>query len=294
MPKLDIHQEITDQIISLLEKVDLKDYKPPFAGLVAQGLPVNPKTRKQYNGINILSLWFNQQNAEFNSNKWATYKQWQELDAQVRKGEKSSNVIFYKQRTETELDDKGEEKEFFRPIMRLYRVFNASQVDNFDDLENTPNESDLVTPCYIVEQFCKSTGANIKRGQLRAYYDQIRDYIGMPDTIAFQDTGTASATENYYSTLLHELTHWTGSKKRLGRFELQREKNQDYAFEELVAELGAAFLCASLGITQSGREDHAMYIKGWLKALEDDKKHIFKAAAQANQAVEYLNSLQRQ
>ncbi len=294
MKKHDIHQEITNQIISLLDTVNIQDYQAPFAGLVSQGMPINPTTKNHYKGVNILALWFNQQDKEFTSNKWATYKQWKEIGAQVRKGEKSSQIIFYKTLTTEEKNEAGDTEEHKIPMLKLYNVFNANQVDDFDDTAAiTINDTDLVKPIEVADQFCKNTKADIRHGKTSAYYDPVADYIGIPDTIAFQDTQTASATENYYSTLLHELTHLTGSKRRLGRFKQYKENKQDYAFEELVAELGAAFMCASLNITQSGREDHAQYIKGWLKALKDDKRHIFKAAAQANKAVEYLNDLQK-
>ncbi|WP_421896353.1 ArdC family protein [Marinoscillum sp.] len=291
--KHDIHQDITNQIICLLDQVDLNDYQPPFASLCAQGLPVNPTTKNHYQGINILALWFNQQAREFSSNQWATFKQWKEKGAQVRKGEKGSRVIFYKTLTKSEENDQGKEEEHKIPMLRLYTVFNANQVEGYEDAQNQSiPETDKVERLKLVDEFCSNTGAIIKHGEDRAYYDLQQDLINMPETSHFLETDKASATENYYSTLLHELTHWTGPKKRLDRFSISAsETKQDYAFEELVAELGAAFLCAQHGITQTPRENHAAYIKSWLRALKDDKKHIFKASAQAAKAVDYLNNL---
>ena len=117
----------------------------------------------------------------------------------------------------------------------------------------------------------------------------------MPDTALFYDTKHASATENYYSTLLHELTHWTGGKKRLDRKNDPNKKHiENYAFEELIAELGAAFLCAQHHINQTQSRDHALYIKSWLSALRNNKTLIFKASAQAAKATTYLNALQQE
>lgn len=293
MSKTDFYQDITNKIIVLLDTINLEDYQAPFAGLVSQGVPLNPTTKNRYKGVNILSLWFNQQDKEFSSNKWATYKQWQDIGAQVRLGEKSSRVLFYKEMVETNDNTQTNEEAITKRIIKVSPVFNANQVDNYEhEPQGIINETDLVTPMDIADQFCKNTKVEIRQHEGRAYYDAAKDFIGMPSTKEFVDTKTAKATELYYSTLLHELTHWTGSKRRLGRFKKIKEAKQAYAFEELVAELGAAFMCASLGITQSGREDHAQYIKSWLQVLKDDKKHISKAAAYANKAVEYLGNLQ--
>ena len=294
MTKRDIHQEITDKIIRALDHVDPCDWQAPFAGLAAQGLPRNPVTDHRYQGINIPSLWCDQQEKKFTSNHWATFKQWRAKGAQVRKGEKASPIIFYKTLLKEEENEAGETEEFSVPMLKTYSVFNADQVDGYDHGETgAANETDLVTPLEAAERFCAKTGADIRHGGNGAFYDRLGDFIGLPDTIAFIDTEHASATENYYATLLHELTHWTGAPLRLDRDKAKTSREREkYAFEELIAELGAAFLCAQIGIVQTLREDHAQYIKGWLKALQNDKKFVFKAAAQAAKAVDYLNGLQ--
>lgn len=294
MTKRDIHQEITDKIVRVLDSIDLNDYQAPFASLAAQGLPLNPTTDHRYQGINIPSLWVDQQDKQFTSNQWATFKQWKDKGAQVRKGEKGSPIIFYKTLTKTEEDAGGEDQEVSIPMMRFYTVFNANQVDGYEHHETVaPNETDLVTRIERAEHFCKATGADIRHGGAGAYYVPTEDYINLPDTIAFVQTPQASATENYYSTLLHELTHWTGAPMRLDRDKAKTRKEMDkYAFEELIAELGAAFLCSRLGITQTPRSDHALYIKSWLQALNNNKTLVFKASAQASKAADYLHNLQ--
>lgn len=296
MAKRDIYQEITDKIINVLEKVDLNDYQPPFASLVAQGLPTNPVTENRYNGINIPSLWFDQQEKGFASNHWATFKQWQERGAQVRKGEKSSPIIFYKTLIKESENQQGEREEITLPMLKTYAVFNADQVDGYEHRDGMrPHEEDRVTRLETAEEFCAATAADIRHGGNKAFYRRDDDFIQMPETRLFVDTKQATATENYYSTLLHELTHWTGAPQRLDRDKAETSQERDkYAFEELIAELGAAFLCSALGIVQTPRDDHALYIKSWLQALQNDKKHIFKASAQAAKACDYLSGLQSQ
>ncbi len=294
MSKRDIYQEITDKIVSVLDSINLNDYEAPFAGLAAQGLPANPVTEHSYRGINIPSLWIDQQEKKFTSNQWATFKQWKEKGAQVRKGQKGSPIIFYKTLTKTEENEAGEETEFSLPMLRFYTVFNANQVDGYEHHQTAkPNGVDLVERIASAEAFCAKTKADIRHGGGDAYYDRMGDFINLPETIHFVETKQASATENYYATLLHELTHWTGASHRLDRDKAKTRKDTDkYAFEELIAELGAAFLCSKLGIVQTQRDDHALYIKSWLQALKNDKKLIFKASAQAAKAVDFLDQLQ--
>jgi len=292
--KTDIQQEITDQIITLLDKVNLKDYEPPFAGLSSLGLPTNPVTNKTYQGINILSLWSHQQSKGYTSNQWATFKQWKNIDAKIHKGEKASRIIFYKTLIKSEENENDQTKDIKIPMLKVYNVFNANQVDGYTDSEeNTKPTVNQVKPLESVDQFCRQTKALITHSGNRAFYNVNQDFINMPEKSLFQDTSFAGATENYYSTLLHELTHWTGAKHRLDRFKKDSTENntkeEKYAFEELVAELGSAFLCAQHSITQTQPEHHAIYIKSWLKALKQNKTYIFKASAKASKAIEYLN-----
>lgn len=295
-PRGDIHQEITNNIISLLDEVDLNDYQPPFANLAAMGIPENPITKNRYQGVNILALWFNQKSRTLPSNKWASFKQWKQIGASVKKGEKGSRVIFYKTLTREEEGKSGETEEVKIPMLRQYSVFNASQVEGYEDqdISELP-ESDRVERLSLIDAFCQSTGAEIRTDGDEAFYAQLGDYINMPDTSLFFDTAQASATENYYSTLLHELTHWTGAPRRLDRKEdPDRKAIESYAFEELIAELGAAFLCAQHNIIQTQPKGHALYIKSWLRALRNNKTLIFKASAQAAKSTNFLNDLQQE
>lgn len=295
-PTHDIHQEVTNNIISLLDQVNEKDYQPPFAGMAAFGIPENPFTEKEYQGINILNLWFNQAAKSFQSHQWATFKQWKELGANVKKGSKGTRIIFYKTLLKEEENAKGEVEENKIPMLRQYIVFNADQVEGYQVNQITTDTTiDLVKRNALIEAFTQSTKADIRTKEQTPFYHTQYDYINMPDTALFQDTNIATATEHYYSTLLHELTHWTGAKKRLDREGINPEcskTKESYAFEELVAELGSAFLCSQFNLIQSQPKDHTIYIKNWLKALRNDKTFIFKAAAQATKATQYLNDLQ--
>lgn len=290
-----LYQEVTDKIINLLERVNLEDYEPPFAALAAQGLPMNPTTEQYYKGVNIPCLWLYQQEQNYTSNHWATFKQWKEQGCNVRKGQKGSTIVFYKTLVKTEENEQGEEQTNKIPMLKLYKVFNADQVEGYQH-RSSPyiNEKDEVEPIELADEFCANTKADIRHEHgNRAFYHRIDDYIHIPETMDFIKTIDATATENYHSTLFYELVHWSGAPHRLDRDKAQSlEEKGKYAFEELVAELGAAFLCAQLNINQSPRNDHARYILSWLQALRNDNKSIFRASAQAARAVDYLNDLQ--
>lgn len=290
----DIYQVITDKIIKLLEQVNVEDYEAPFANLAAQGIPYNPVTGKHYQGINIPFLWFIQQEKKFTSNHFASFKQWQQKGAKVRKGEKGNQVVFYKTLVKSEENEQGEAETSKIPMLKIYTVFNANQVDGYEHQETEPpNQDNLVSPVDLADTFCRNSGADIRHGGSRAFYSLAQDYIQMPEQIDFKATKTSNPTENYYSVMFHELTHFTGHPKRLNReMTTKKKKYERYAYEELVAELGAAFLSAQTLIAQSPRADHAVYIKSWLAALRDDTKFIFRASADAARAVEFLNNLQ--
>jgi antirestriction protein ArdC len=169
-------------------------------------------------------------------------------------------------------------------------VFNADQIEGW----RAPEERrlGLVGAIETAEQFVANTKAEIRHGGDRAFYRQKDDFIQVPDMDLFTGTPTSSPTESYYAVLLHELTHWTGHKRRLDRDLTGRFGDESYAMEELVAELGAAFLCADLGISNGPRDDHAAYVANWLKVLKNDKKAIFTAASKAGQAADYLSRLE--
>lgn len=289
--KTDIYQQVTNNIIEALEQVSLENYNAPFARLTAELSPINPITEKDYHGINTLILWLRQQAHGYKSNEWGTFRQWKEKGANVKKGEKSSMIIFYKRVEKKDEANSNEDPEFYN-CLKSYCVFNADQVEGYEPtITRETGDFGTVERIAEIEKFITQSGAVIKDDQNRASFVPSRDEINMPPKTLFFDNGQ-SATENYYAVLLHELTHWTGGKSRLDREQVGHSTDEKkYAFEELIAELGSAFLCSHFRIKQHGRDDHATYIKSWLQALKNDKKFIFKAASQAQKAVDFLHGL---
>lgn len=287
-----IYETITNQIVNAIEKGQHGQFVMPWhsSNGIAITRPINVASKKPYNGSNVLMLWLASMDKGYESELWGTYKQWHELGAQVRKGEKATHIAFW-----TVLDGKAPEGETESEVKsfsmaRAYFVFNAAQVDGFElpKIEK-PVIANPMAPLPVVDSFVANSAAKVRTGEARAYYNTGMDYINMPARELFTGSPTSSPTECYYSTLLHELTHWTGHKSRLDR-EFKREK-ENYAAEELVAELGAAFLCADLGIASSARPDHAAYIASWVQWLKSDPKAIFTAASKAQKACNYLHEL---
>jgi antirestriction protein ArdC len=284
----DIHQQITDHIVHALESAG--EFQLPWISDKGSfSRPVNVASKQPYNGVNIITLWITALDKHYPSNIWGTYKQWQDQGCQVRKGEKSSLIVFYKTYEFDQVNaDTGEAEQSERFVARASRVFNAEQVEGFVVDEVQLPEVPLFDPIERAEAFANSTGAIIEEYGDEACYMPSRDIIRMPERRRFIDTKTTSASMGFYSTLCHELVHWSGSSSRLERDLSGRFGDDAYAMEELIAELGAAFLCSDLGLTQEPRMDHACYIKNWLRILKDDKKAIFTAASKASQAANWL------
>lgn len=287
----DIYSRITDQIAASLEK-GIKPWTQPWnsghaAGPVSRPLRFNGET---YSGINILSLWASAMERSFAAPIWMTFRQAQELGGHVRKGETGSPVVYANSIVRTEVDDaSGNETDVTIPFMKGYTVFNVEQIDGlpahyYAMRESARNPDERLAHA---EAFFGSLRARILNGGDAAYYRPVTDHIQMPLFEAYFNA------QSYYATLAHESVHWTRHPSRLDRsFEQQRFGDSGYAKEELVAELGAAFLCADLELKLEDRNDHAAYIGSWLRVLRDDRKAIFAAAAHAQRAVDYLHGLQ--
>lgn len=286
----DIHAEITGQLIAAIEADPGTPRMPWRRGSAPLFMPVNALTEKPYNGINIVSLWVAAETRGHSSPVWATYRQWTELGAQVRKGETSSLVVFYKE-YETEPAPENADHDGKRRVARASHVFNAGQVDGYA-MPDAPQPLGPIERLEAVDRFVTATGARIEHGGERAYYRPSTDHIQMPDEALFCGTDTMSRNEAYYAVLTHELTHWSGAPARLCREMGKRFGDDAYAAEELVAEIASAFLCSELGITQDTRADHAQYLAHWLKLLKTDNRAIFTAAAKASEAVAFLKAQQ--
>ena len=281
-----IYDTITNQIIAALER-GTGDYTLPWHRSSAPlTRPVNAVTRKAYRGVNVLALWASAEAQDFGHGLWATYRQWQSLGAQVRKGEKASPIVFYKVLDKPE----GSEDEAREGAGRIFaqgsHVFNIAQVEGYA-LPEAP-EAEAFDPIPDVEAFIAGTGATIRIQGESAHYTPSTDTITMPDRERFFATDTASASQNWYAILLHELVHWTGADHRLARTFGKRFGDEAYAMEELVAELGSAFMCCDLGLSVTPRPDHACYLASWLKVLKGDNRAIFTAASAAAKAAEWL------
>lgn len=291
LKRQDIHQAVTDTIIAQLEKGTVPWQRPwrKHDNDTSDLLPKNAKSGKNYRGVNILLLWDKVRTKDFTSHEWATFKQWKENGEIVRKGEKG-NIIVYYDTIEKEVD--GEVKEI--PFLKQSYVFNRNQLESFDPNYSAPpsDTKPLAERIEKIEQFVFNTGVEIETTNKRAVYYPEQDKIGMPDRSLFVDTKHCSATEGYYSTLMHELIHWTGHKSRMNRTFGNRFGDKRYAVEELVAELGAAFTCTEFDISRPEKEHQASYIASWLDVLKANKYAVLAAASEASKATEYLYKLQ--
>ncbi|MEP7308808.1 MAG: zincin-like metallopeptidase domain-containing protein [Acidobacteriota bacterium] len=243
-----------------------------------------------YTGINILSLWASASVQGFAAPIWMTYRQAVELGAHVRKGEKGSPVVYANSITRTETDtDSGVDVARDIHFLKGYTVFNVEQIEGLPTQYTAPASPrlDVTARMAHAERFFGATGATLAHGGNRALYRPSTDSIVMPFFETFRDA------ESYYATLAHETIHWSASESRLARdFGTKRFGSEGYAMEELVAELGSAFLCADLDLTLEPREDHAAYIANWLEVLKSDNRAIFAAASHAQRAADFINGLQ--
>jgi len=278
--RLNTYSDITLKILSALED----GHCPWNPGWDSPSRPISlPRrwTGESYQGVNVLILWMAAAKNGFSSSRWFTYRQAQKIGAQVRKGEQSTRVLYFANKTRT--TDDGEEVE--RRILRNFCVFNADQIN---DLPAEYTEESTCRFGFVksdqMNRLIKRTGATIteRRTAKDAYYMVGADRIVMPHRDSF------SPIERFYAVLMHELIHWTGAQGRLAR--LHRDDTvEDYAFEELVAEIGSCFACASIGLTPDIKNS-AKYIGDWAKRLSGDHRLIFKAAGAAQKAADYLIS----
>ena len=289
-PRADLYTRVTGRIMDELEKGVRPWLKPWNAdhtlGRITRPLRANGEP---YKGVNVLMLWGEALAKDYACPVWMTYRQAAQLGGQVRKGEHGSLVVYADRFRKTESAENGDETLREIPFLKGYTVFNCEQIDGLPAHFYAPPAPPPAVPLRIeaAESFVAATKARIDHGGNRAFYAIEADRVQLPPFESFADA------EGYYATLLHELTHWTRHPARLDRaFGRKRWGDQGYAAEELVAELGAAFLCADLMITPEPRADHASYIASWLAVLHNDKRAIFTAAAHAQRAADFLHGLQ--
>jgi antirestriction protein ArdC len=288
----DCYTRITSKIVESLE-AGVRPWHRPWSGGNLEGRITLPLRHNgiPYRGINVIMLWLAAEAKGYTTPTWLTFKQAsEELGGNVRKGEKGELVVYANTFKKTETTETGESLEREIPFLKGYTVFNVEQCDGLPAQYCAKPEPSKLTALERIdrsEQFIANTKADIRHGGNRAFYAISNDHIQMPPFETFEDQ-TA-----YYATAIHELTHWTRHETRLNR-DLGRVRwgDEGYAREELVAELGAAFLCADLELTPVVREEHASYIASWIDGLKQDKRAIFSAAAHAQRAADFLHGLQ--
>jgi len=285
----DLYAEVTHRIVDAIERGVRPWCRPWSSGKAAAGMVPRRHTGEAYRGVNVLLLWAAAQERGYTAQTWMTFRQAQAQGGQVRKGEKGTTVVFAGQFTPAvgmneDSDDDAPTRQA-RAYLRSYTVFNVEQVDG---LPSPPASQPAEAPKVSVaaQAFIDRTGATVHHGGDRAFYAPGPDVVQLPHVRQFRNEAA------YLGTLTHELVHWTGHPDRLARQFGQRFGDQAYAVEELVAELGAAFVCARLNVGAEPRDDHAAYLAEWLAVLKADKRAVFTAAAQAQRAADYLHELQ--
>ncbi|WP_127904096.1 ArdC family protein [Solirhodobacter olei] len=283
--KFDVYSHVTSEIVAAME-AGTPPWRQPWTGTTGGAAFPLRSNGEAYRGINVVLLWLTAASRGYSSAHWFTFKQALDMGAHVRKGEKSATVVKYG--TFEKEDEAGETRAV--PYAKAYRVFNADQIDGLHEeyhgVKGVAPQDFGTEPNAELDAFFAATGATIETTEEpSAYYHPVRDIIHMPPIVTFADAG------RYYATLAHEGCHWTGHKSRLDRLELNRDR-QTYAFEELVAEIGACMVCATLGLVPDFAQS-AAYVEGWLNALKADARLIFKAASEAQKALDYLTGKAR-
>jgi antirestriction protein ArdC len=286
----DLYARVTAQIVEALQQ-GVRPWVQPWSSEHLAGHITRPLRHngEPYRGINVLLLWSDAIAKGFSAPIWMTFRQALALGGAVRKGEHGSTVVYANRIQRTGQDENGQDVEREIPFLKAYTVFNVDQIDGLA-AEFHATEGPALEPIQRIAHadiFFTATGAEIRQGGGSAYYALGPDYVQVPPFESFVDP------QSYYATLAHECTHWTRHPARLGRdFGRKRWGDEGYAREELVAELGAAFLCADLRIALTPREDHAAYIESWLQVLSGDTRFIFTAAANAQRAADFLHARQ--
>jgi antirestriction protein ArdC len=271
--------EVVEAIIEALETTNSKDWKAPWAKLGIGGHR-NAFSKRLYRGFNPIWLAFVADLEGYTSSHWATFNQWKKAGMKVKKDTKSTPICFWQvsKYQKTLKDGTEEERKGF--MFKVYNMINASCVEGWE--EPSVDELESIDTLDHCEATIEATGATIQHGGDRAFFAPSLDLIQLPERDQFD------STEDYYATAFHELVHWTGPKSRLDREFGKRFGDNAYAFEELVAELGAVMLCAEHGIEAVSRPNHAQYIKGWIETLKADPKALWTAGSKAQQATDYI------
>lgn len=286
---MNVHEIITQRIIKKLESGTVP-WKRPWKHYAHGFAPMNFASKKPYRGINVWML----ASSGHSSPYWASYKQWEKLKGQVRKGEKGTPIIYWQSNTYNKVNDSGESEEKRGLILKYYTVFNLNQVSGIEapQVEEKIQEFNPIESCESLIKKGSDLGrvCKITHEESEAYYKPSQDLINMPKRESFE------IPIRYYSTLFHELVHSTGHKSRLDRDGITKVTNfgsESYSKEELIAEMGASFLCAHAGIYPD-LDQSAAYLKSWISALRGDSRLIISASSAAQRASEYLLGIEHE
>jgi antirestriction protein ArdC len=284
----DIYTRITAEIVAAIEAGAGEWRMPWHHDGTAITRPQNISSGKRYRGVNVLALWIGAQAQGYADGLWGTYRQWLAIGAQVRKGERGTMVVLWKQAKAAINDDAddGDDDTRRRVFARAFTVFNVAQVDGYEPqiVEKLP-ESERLTH---VDAFIDALKIPIVTGNYNAHYRIDLDTIFMPEYAVFTSPAAQAGT------LIHEAAHATGAKHRLDRDFQERFKRDWLPIEEATAELAASFILADLGVAHHPRPDHAAYVASWLRLLKDDPRAIFTAASKAQQAADWMHAQQPQ
>ena len=281
--KRDLYADVSARIVSELER-GAAPWVRPWSATAGQNVPQNAVSNRPYSGCNVILLWLARDRG-WRAPRFVTFKQAIEAGGNVRGGEHGTKVYFVKQ-LQVRADDGAEAETRLIPMLREYTVFNVDQCDGLPDSIRAGKPMRVRNPDTrdaLVDEFLRSTGADIREGHGEAYYVPSQDFISMPAFEAFK------GADLFYNVVFHELSHWTGHKSRLDRDLKNRFGSRCYAAEELVAELGAAFLCAEFGFDGDVRS--AGYIATWIELLKADPRAFFTACSKASKAADYLRGL---
>ncbi|UZK69588.1 zincin-like metallopeptidase domain-containing protein [Sphingomonas sp. S1-29] len=283
--KRDIYSTVTAQIIADLENGTAPWARPWKGGASPMTMPRNHVSGRVYSGVNILLLWSAMSKGDYAVNRWLTYKQATDLGGHVRKGERGTTIVYAgsfvpeAEKAKAAQTGKDAASVFF---LKSMTVFNLAQCENIGTFEAPFAANDERDRLELADNLFAATGVKVQHGGDKAYYSPGSDFVQMPHSAAFGDL------LDYYRTLAHELVHSTGHKSRLDRNILNKFGSVDYAREELVAEIGSAYVCAGIGIEYTTR--HADYVANWLTVLREDDRAIFKAASMASKAAQWIEA----
>lgn len=271
------YQVVTDRIIEKLEQGTVP-WRQPWS----TELPKSLTTKKDYRGINVFLLG----SQGYTNPYWLTFKQGKRLGGHIRRGEKATPIVFWKwiERETEEVDEAGKRVLTSAPMLRYYYVFNLEQCEGIEIPEFKTHQTEPIPRSESIVASMPNCPV-VEHKESRAFYRPLTDTVNMPALDHF------SIGEEYYSTLFHELTHATGHSSRLDRQDMDKQRlfgSLDYSQEELVAEMGAAFLCGNSGIVNRTIDNSTAYIQGWLKRLRNDKRLLVFAGGQAQKAADYI------